>query len=75
MPERFKVQDGKMLVVDPDNESEWRKVTLVYDSANKYVGIQLRGESELKGFTFLIKWADFHAVMEKGKPVEELEQA
>lgn len=69
---RFKIATGKMLVIDPDNETEWKDVQLVYDSANDYVGIRPRGDSPLDGYTFLVKRGAFKDVVEKGKETEEL---
>lgn len=69
---RFRVVMGKMLIVTPENESEWRDVKVFYDTENKCLGIQLVGESELKGYIFEVPVKTFKAAMDQGTPVQEL---
>ena len=72
MGERFKVAKGQMLVIDSDNRATWRDVLLIHDTENKHVGVQLIGESPLKGFTFFVPEESFQAVKASGKPTNRL---
>lgn len=70
MNERFKIARGRMLVVAPGEKPAFRPVKLIYDSVNDMVGIQLIGESQLKGWCFYIAWDDFGVVKARGKLVD-----
>ena len=67
---RFKTAKGKMLVIAPGEKPAFRPVKLIYDSVNEMVGIQLIGESQLKGWCFYIAWSDFMVVKDRGMLVD-----
>ena len=69
---RFKVARGKMLVVAPGEEPEQRDVVLIHDAANESVGIQMIGESDIKGWCFFVPMASFQATIERGTPVDKV---
>lgn len=69
---RYRVVRGRMLVVPPDDKPEVRDVVVLYDTANDSYGIQLIGQSELKGYVFEIPRTAFEAARAKGTAVNEL---
>jgi hypothetical protein len=69
---RFKVAKGKMLVVAPGEEPEVREVVLIHDAINESVGIQMIGDSEIKGWCFFVPLSSFQATIERGTPVDKV---
>jgi len=69
---RFRSQKGSMLVISPENEAVWKDVMIVYDKENDAFGIQLIGESQLKGYSFFVPQESFKQVRDRGLPSEEL---
>ena len=72
--ERFRVAKGKMLVISPENDSEWREVVVVYDKSNDAFGVMLIGDSQLKGYTFFVPQQVFKKTRDEGTPANKLKQ-
>ncbi len=70
MTDRFRIARGKMLVIAPNEAPTFRAVKLIYDTENEMVGLQLIGDSQLKGWCFYVRKADYDLVETRGKPVD-----
>jgi hypothetical protein len=73
MNKRFRVAQGKMLVVKPDNSSSVHSVLLIHDRENNAVGVQLT-DTELRGYTFFINKQSFLDTESKGVEVDAVKR-
>jgi len=72
MSKRFKIASGKMLVIPPGEPAEWHMVNLIYDLVNHMVGIQVTGDSQLKGHVVFISRAAFDKTIASGIEFDEV---
>jgi hypothetical protein len=70
---RFRKLRGEMLVVAPDSQAEIRDVEVLYDSENDCFGVQLVGESVLKGYCFFVPRKKFSEVRLTGEKTDRLQ--
>jgi hypothetical protein len=73
MSKRFRVAQGKMLVVKPDNSSNLHTVLMIFDRENDAVGVQL-ADTELKGYTFFINKQSFADTEARGVEVDAVKR-
>lgn len=70
---RFRVMRGKMFCIPPDDDPKWVDVNLIFDSGDDSVGIQLIGESAIKGYIFKVPRAAFRKCIETGTLAQEIQ--
>ena len=66
--DRFRVADSTLIVTKPSGEVVERPVRLYYDKQLDTFGIQLVGESQLKGYCFEVLQKEFRRVRDAGVP-------
>lgn len=70
---RFRAAKGKLLVLAPGSEPEWKEVNLVYDTTNNMFGIQVL-DGQLQGHCFFVAQDALKATRDKGTETDKLRQ-
>ncbi len=69
---RFRLNEGQMMVISPENDVQLRPIKVIYDKENDAFGILLMGDTQLRGYSFFVSQQQLKAARDHGKETNQL---